>query len=303
MQTKLNELTGTCIFSGESPDSDEHVVPKWLQGRFGLWNQAIVLPNQTAFRYAQAKVPAQGVHNGRFSAIENSMANGTFTLGEAYLWALKIHIGMMYLDSRLKRERKEPNSTTILRAEDFSTQTTVFRKLYKNWANGGATIPDPFGSVFVLAGALTPGEFDFFHCMISGALGISIDHRFLVVLLWDHAEAMRGCALRDWEITSRVAKEAAPQAQRKMVTYMARHVWACEVAHELWRRRRPFRFHQQGNIATATPSEQSREPSAFDRKMHIKICRSFALKPIVTDPEEQYQYQLEIPSLPKSAQQ
>ena len=290
-----SKLSRECMFSGELADDDEHVIPKWLQRRFNLWGQDVVLPNQTTFRYAKAKVAVKGQHNRNFGRIENRMAEGRFSLQEAYLWALKIHIGMMWLDSRLKRERRDSSSTTILNTADFSSQLLMFRHLYKNWANGGTTLPYPFGSVFLLEGALMPGEFDFVHCMISGALGISIDDRFLVVLLWDRAEGMRGCALRDWYSEHRTRIENSPELQRAEMLYMARHVWTCEVAHELLLWRRPFRFLELHNVIAATPSVAARVRGAVDRKTSIQICRSFALKPVFTEGEVPAHYELEFP--------
>jgi len=107
------------MFSGELADDDEHVIPKWLQRRFSLWGKDVVLPNQTTFRYAKAKVAVKGQHNRKFGRIENRMAEGRFSLQEAYLWALKIHLGMMWLDPRLKRERRDSSSTTILNMSHF----------------------------------------------------------------------------------------------------------------------------------------------------------------------------------------
>jgi hypothetical protein len=254
----------------------------------------VVLPNQTTFRYAKAKVPVKTEHNREFGVIENRMAEGTFTLQEAYLWALKIHIGMMWLDSRLKRERKDPGSKTILKGTDFSKQLLMFRELYRNWANGGATVPNPFGSVFLLDGALIPNEFDLFHCMISGALGISIDHRFLFVLLWDRAEGLQGCALRDWYRTHRPRIEGSAEENRRQTAYMARHVWACEVAHELWLWQRPFRFREQNNIITATPSIEVRPRKPVDREMQGRICRSFALKPLFGNADSPQHYMFDL---------
>jgi hypothetical protein len=288
------------MFSGGVADEEEHVIPQWLQRRFNLWNQEVVLPNQTAFRYARAKVPVAAEHNRKFGVIENRMAEGTFTLQEAYLWALKIHVGMMWLDSRLKRERKDPGSKTILKGTDFAKQLLMFRELYTNWANSGETMPNPFGSVFLLDGAIMPNEFDLFHCMISGALGISIDHRFLFVLLWDRAEAMEGCALRDWYRTHRPRIESSTEANRRQTTYMARHVWACEVAHELWLWQRPFRFRQQNNIITATPSVESRFRKSVDPETHYRICRSFALKPVFGNADAPPGYIFDLPTAEKA---
>lgn len=298
MDSALNKMIRECMFSGEPADSDEHVIPSWLQRRFGLWGQDVVLPNQTAFRYARAKVGVKAEHNQKFGLIENRMAEGRFNLQEAYLWGLKIHVGMMWLDSRLKRERKDQSSGTILNTANFSKQLLLFRHLYKNWANGGTTLPYPFGSVFLLEGALMPGEFDFIHCMISGAVGISIDDRFLVVLLWDLAEGMRGRALRDWDREHRSRIQNSPEVDRPRMSYMARHVWMCEVAHELLLWRRPFRFREWSKISTAMPSVAPRVRGAVDREALIKICRSFALKPIFTEGDLPNHYMLEFPDLP-----
>ena len=59
MGAELYKLTRECMFSGEVADSEEHVIPRWLQRRFGLWEQEVLLPNQTTFRYANAKVPVK----------------------------------------------------------------------------------------------------------------------------------------------------------------------------------------------------------------------------------------------------
>jgi hypothetical protein len=142
----------------EVADSEEHVIPRWLQRRFGLWAQEVLLPNQATFRYAKAKVPVKAQHNHDFGVIENRIAEGRFSLQDAYLWALKIHIGMMWLDSRLKRERKDVSSTTILKVDDFSKQFLMFRYLYKNWANGGTMLPNPFGSVLLLKRRVNAGR-------------------------------------------------------------------------------------------------------------------------------------------------
>lgn len=295
MVSRIGKLGLECMLSGEVADSEEHVIPRWLQRRFNLSNQEVVLPNETVFRYAKARVPVKTEHNREFGKIENKMAEGSFTLQEAYLWALKIHIGMMWLDSRLKRERKDPQSGPILRGADFSKQVRMFRELYKNWLRGGRTVPSPFGSVFVLESALMPNEFDFFHCMISGALGVGIDDRFLFVLLWDRAEAMQGCALREWNVTHRQRIECSTDNLRRQTMYMARHVWCCEVAHELYLWRRPFRFREENNVVTATPSVEARVRQSPDPNTYRRICRSFALKPLPGG-EETQQYMFELPA-------
>jgi len=101
------------------------------RGQLGkeIQQQEVMLPNQTAFRYAKAKVAVKGQHNRAFGRIESRMAEGRFSLQDAYLWALKIHIGMMWLDARLKRERRDSSSTTILNMSHFANELVMFRHL------------------------------------------------------------------------------------------------------------------------------------------------------------------------------
>src|ERR1700688_551596 len=37
--------------------SDEHVIPKWAQNRFSLWNQKMMLLNETHIRYRSLTIP------------------------------------------------------------------------------------------------------------------------------------------------------------------------------------------------------------------------------------------------------
>jgi len=188
-----------CIFSGEPADSEEHVIPKWLQRRFDLWDQTLVLPNATTSPYRKVKSPVRTEHNGRFSAIEASIARGSFSKQEVYLWALKIHIGLIYRDARLKVARAHPASPMILKVDDFATEVSVFRQLYGIWYRGGTTDPSPFGSVYLFDSFVGPSEFDFFHCMTTGTVGVNLGEKFVVVFLWDQGDGYHSNILDGWE--------------------------------------------------------------------------------------------------------
>lgn len=55
-----------------SSHTDEHIFPKWLQNRFQLWNQNLILINRTNIRYRQLKVPCcRFCNNDHLSGIEN----------------------------------------------------------------------------------------------------------------------------------------------------------------------------------------------------------------------------------------
>lgn len=47
-----------CIFTGKDTNSSEHVIPRWLQARFGLAEQDLIVPNGTRLKYKHHRVPA-----------------------------------------------------------------------------------------------------------------------------------------------------------------------------------------------------------------------------------------------------
>ena len=109
-----------CIFTGKAANSEEHVIPLWLQSRFNLSEQTMFIPNGTTLKYKLHKVPADKDANGLFGDIENRISQGKFDPMEVYLWALKIHIGCIYRDSSLRFDIKDPTSPSILNVTDFA---------------------------------------------------------------------------------------------------------------------------------------------------------------------------------------
>jgi hypothetical protein len=287
-----------CIFSGEPADSEEHVIPKWLQRRFNLWNQTLALPNGTTSPYRQVKVPVRTEHNGRFSAIEASIAQGNFPKHEAYLWALKIHIGLIYRDARLKIARSHPASPSILNVDDFATEVSMFRQLYDIWRQGGTTDPSPFGSVYVFDSFVGPSEFDFFHCMTTGTVGVNLGDKFVVVFLWDQGDAYRANTLDMWEKYHLQVVANAPAEKRREFGYVAHHVWACESAYWLWRHRRPFNFVRFGNTLLLIPPGTRPPGEPSDRETYERICPSFRLKLEVFNGEVANVYSIADPKFP-----
>jgi hypothetical protein len=191
-------MLSECIFSGEVPDNEEHVLPRWLQSRFNLWTETVTLPNATQLQYKFAKVPVRSSDNTRFGDIENSISRGQFEPQEVYLWALKIHTGMLFRDSTLSLDRSDPSSGTILDVDDFATEIRIFRWLYKIWDSGGTISPNPFGSVFVFD-ALTPKpEFDFIHNLVSGTVAFQLGDKFIYVSLWDQSDGLASNVMESW---------------------------------------------------------------------------------------------------------
>lgn len=267
-----------CIFSGEETNSDEHVVPRWLQKRFSLADQTVVIPNGTTLKYKHLKVPASKKHNGRFGEIENRISEGKFDLGEIYLWALKIHIGFIFRDSTLRFDIKNPAAPFILDIGNFESEVNLFRMLYAHWGRGGTTDPKPFGSVYILDSLLPAGNFDLFHCLITGTIGIHIGGKFIVVFLWDQSDGMHVDLMGHWTNHHLpFAQSTEGRSDPEMYGYMAHHVWACEAAYWLYRNRRSFNFvstEQQLLLVPPMMRRPTRPPQEQEFKM---VCRSFGL--------------------------
>jgi hypothetical protein len=289
-----------CMFSGEVADTYEHVIPKWLQRRFDLWNQELVLPNGTSLPYRQVKVPVKGSDNNRFSTIEKSMAGGSFSAEQAYLWALKIHIGLIYRDATLRRVRAVSDSPMILNAGDFATEILLFRELYDIWKSGGRTDPSPFGSVYILDSLRGNREFDFFHCLVTGTVGVNLGDKFLVVFLWDQGDGSRSNSIDIWQRHHVPSVAKALPDDRLQAAYMAHHVWACESGYQLWRHRRPFNFIRVGNTLVLAPPLTRSQGKPLERDAYEKICRSFGLRLKVFNGEIDNVYLVSIPTLNRS---
>ena len=157
-----------CIFTGKDTNSTEHVFPRWLQKRFQLQNQTLIIPNGTTLKYKHHRVPADALANNRFGVIEERISRGIFDLAEVYLWALKLHIGCIYRDASLKFDIENPSSPFILDVSDFAQEVWMFQQLFDNWSNGGMTDPSPFGSVFIIDSLSPIPRFDFMHCPYHG---------------------------------------------------------------------------------------------------------------------------------------
>src|SRR4051794_9339716 len=70
---KLNdEFCFLCGVSLSTGGTQEHVFPKWLLRRHNLWNEELVLLNNTAIKYSQLKIPCcNNCNNVHLGGLEN----------------------------------------------------------------------------------------------------------------------------------------------------------------------------------------------------------------------------------------
>ena len=118
-------LTGDLCFScGRQPTTGqgEHVIPKWLQKRFNLANERIMLINGTYLPYRSLTVPCcNDCNNGFLRNIENSIVefvSNSAVERAAYRlklaqWMCKILIGLLVKEKALPFDRRNPGKGSI----------------------------------------------------------------------------------------------------------------------------------------------------------------------------------------------
>ncbi len=107
-------MTKSCIFSGMDANTEEHVIPDWLQRRYNLQHAKYKLPSASGLDYRHAKVPAKEKFNREFGAIENRISQNKFVWEEVFLWLFKIHIGLMYRNTSLRSNVKDAVSEPVV---------------------------------------------------------------------------------------------------------------------------------------------------------------------------------------------
>lgn len=125
-----------CFLCGASKDemTDEHVVPKWAQKRYSLWNQSVTLLNGTSFAYRQLTTRCcQQCNNRRLQPLETSISEAVdhgrkavVGLGNQalLLWLSKLYYGILYKQLFLLRDQSDPDAGMIV--------TPEFLHIYEN---------------------------------------------------------------------------------------------------------------------------------------------------------------------------
>jgi len=140
----VSALRETCFLCNSMDRiTQEHVFPKWLQNRYELWNQQIVLKNGTRIPYRNLTIPCCEECNGTYlSQIENAVRHGVETndiselesiSDSLFIWLYKIMYGIRYKEMFLPNDRANPEAGRIvdpntLAAHDSYTIFPLFAK-------------------------------------------------------------------------------------------------------------------------------------------------------------------------------
>lgn len=266
-----------CMFSGDAATNEEHVLPRWMQKRFNLGDQTYNLPNGTTIQYKHAKVPVAQEHNSRFGSIEDRVARGVANPQELYLWAFKIHVGLIHRSSTLKVDIRSPSSPSFWDLKGFGQEIWLFQKLYAVWANNGDISPDPFGTVIHMK-ALTPQPcFDFIHNMQSGTLFFQLGDDVLFVVLYDQGLISRSNVRKSFEY-SRQFIPTLPVEMQQDKAFVGQRVWACEAAYFHYRSRNGMSYISTDTSFHAIPPVSLPSTRPPEEAELAVFCRSFGLK-------------------------
>lgn len=265
------------MFSNAQADTVEHVIPKWLQRKFNLQEQSYHLPNGTTLKYKNAVAPASSEENAQFGKIEEKIANGSASHDEIYLWALKIHVGLIYISSNLKFDIRDPKSPKFWDANDFSKDIWLFRQLYKIWKNGGRTTPSPFGTVFKMKSLLPEDQFDLVHNLQSRTLLIKIGGEIIFVCFFDKGFlAKKNFNAKLEEHRSRIGPKTENNQNYELECFTTQRVWACEASYVNYRLPKKFSFTITNNSFISPISSLVRLREENKNELE-SFCRSFGL--------------------------
>lgn len=149
---------GQCFACGGPPSygQGEHIIPRWMQRRFELFDQSLTLINGTRIPYRHLTIPCcETCNNGFLREIENaviqSVASPKFhdptqrvTIGR---WLCKIFLGVLVKETTLLLDRRDPLRGTILSPdflEEFRHAQFILQSARKRTVFHALHGPHPF---------------------------------------------------------------------------------------------------------------------------------------------------------------
>lgn len=110
--------------------SDEHVFPKWLQRKVGLWDQELLLLNNTSIPYRQLAIPCcMDCNNGPLANLERVVREALTAGYDAarqlhdhllFQWCGKIFYGVLFKELCVLADRSKPDESGILGPEELN---------------------------------------------------------------------------------------------------------------------------------------------------------------------------------------
>lgn len=261
------DLKDNCFICGAKATSVEHVIPKWLQRKFNLWDQTIQIPNLTSITYRQLVVPAcQKCNSEVYGQLEDKVCNNTANDREIWRWANKIHFGLRLKDTFLEFDRKKPGKKIgdVYKSNDYLEQSRHFLHCV---SGDFSCSPDPFGSVFKFEFE-TEEDFNLIHIINSSAIYICTGKTAYIVFVNDGQILSRddvGISGTYKNIVSR--KHTMPDALfffAQCIYYMERYTYS-----------NPVIFSGTGMTKMGKATLRNEKP--LDKPLFRAICNRFGI--------------------------
>ena len=140
-----------CAFCSNPATTKEHIIPKWIQRHYGLYDQQLRVWTGKPIHYRFAVIPACKHCNGvRLANLEKRIQNNSASERDYYLWALKIRYGLAIMDARLLIDPAHPENGFLLPPDMVQYKADVILPSLASLDNPNFKFePDPFGSVFI----------------------------------------------------------------------------------------------------------------------------------------------------------
>lgn len=131
--------TNHCFLCGalltDETRTEEHVYPHWLQTKYNLWNQKLILLNRTSIPYKNLTIPCCRDCNERMGNTFEKPIKTAVSIGydafvnldkqTVFQWLCKLFYGILYKEMFLMKDRSNPSSGTILDDEDLREERTL----------------------------------------------------------------------------------------------------------------------------------------------------------------------------------
>jgi hypothetical protein len=140
-----------CAFCSNPATTVEHIIPKWLQRHYGLYDQQLRVWTGKPIHYRSAIIPAcQNCNGVRLANLEKRIQHNGASERDYYLWALKIRYGLAIMDARLYIDPAHPNRGFLLPPDMVKYKAEFILPALASLDNPSFRFePDPFGSVFI----------------------------------------------------------------------------------------------------------------------------------------------------------
>ncbi|MBI5385670.1 MAG: hypothetical protein HZA90_13410 [Verrucomicrobia bacterium] len=190
-----------CFFCAQpihaKTSTEEHVIPRWVQQRFNLWNKRLTLLNGTTINYKHLTVPCCiDCNTQRLQPIESKLSAATLVGSAAvrdigreslFVWLGKIVYGLLYKQTQLPAKRALADSPPIMSARgilDF--QKDIY---FLQFARGEVRFPNGLpASIFVFetqAGDHPDLQWDYCDSIPTLVVGVKVGKVGIVAVLRD----------------------------------------------------------------------------------------------------------------------